>query len=1259
MPPVKLTEVLSFSSEDVNHPADNLLRGDALRKWRCAAGTTDRQSSVILKLERLTSLSSIDIGNDGSAFIEVLVGREGVADFQVLLVASSFMTPIESRNGTDLHRVRMFGPDKLNKTVAEQKWDRVKVICTQPFNRNTQYGLSFITIRVPDKTGESQASPHTPKVTKLGSFTLRDDDDNDPISVGSVFAKHKDKQPPVPLSGAAAIRAASVAAAAASNSSPTTQGIKKTDSTQPHATAHKRKADDSPQHHHSYQLNKKFSADESSRERKTDERGKDNNSNSKQERKADLERKTSDRGEKRDKNERERKRGEGSINEGNKERKRGGGAAAEGNTKREGSMNEKETRKGGGGGGEGSTNETKNKKAIKSRPFCDLMDGVVFVLSGYQNPQRSNLRDAMMDMGAIYKSDWGPTCTHLVCAFKNTPKYQQVQLSKGRIISGSWVTQCHKDKKRYPCKRFDLDARSQGDKEEEEEVWAEELLPKSSKSPQQHTPSSKSSVDRVVPRSLLPTSWCCERLSPALFADLPRGKFCFTPSFTMAPKRPSTSVADGSAPKRSRKTLTLEQKLQVLERIDKGQKTSAIVDALKLSESTVRTIRSNAEKIRASAKVGTPLTGSKSSYSRPVEIQRMEKMLATWIDHQNKTNVPVSYNLIQAKARSIYDNLEVEEKKQFTASSGWFANFRRRFGFHNLKMVGETASADTKAAEEYPAILKGIIEEGEYSSKQVFNLDETGLYWKKLPNRTYISKEEATAPGFKAAKDRLTLLLGANAEGDCKLNPMLIYHSQNPRALKGYDKAFLPCYWYANLKGWMTGAVFGDYFKNKLHRELEVYCKQEGLPFKILLSWDEVPRSCLNGVWKKLCPQFVHDFKGFSINENLAKANGKSLRLAQQLGFSEVGEEDIDELLQSHQNELSNEDLLDIESERVEQLEEAEAAAASAVPYEQPLRTLTATNLSECLELMRQAMMIIEENDPNIERSSKVSREVMNKVACYQLMLKEKQKKKKQPSILSFFQRRMDVKEEEKEDVYGDETDMSDNEDTDDEIERAKSRKPNNTPTTAHTNERTPGGGGGGGDSSRKTGERETVNRETTVKRKEEQTVNRETAVKKKEEQTVNRETTVRRKDTTTSVNGGGLTTPKNGSDFTDDEVYDDDTDVDEENGEHLDLPDTSSLPLPSLGDYFSGKHFLLYGNMGDDQRRLLHRYITAFLGEVENYMSDKVHYVISEDAWDRNFEEALNEHPSLQFVRPLWVWRCCDKQRLLPHQPYLIVPRE
>ena len=75
----------------------------------------------------------------------------------------------------------------------------------------------------------------------------------------------------------------------------------------------------------------------------------------------------------------------------------------------------------------------------------------------------------------------------------------------------------------------------------------------------------------------------------------------------------------------------------------------------------------------------------------------------------------------------------------------------RLVSLYNIKANGKIASADRVAAWEFPEMLWEITDEGLYLPEQVCNVDETGLYWKWMPDQSYISKEEKLMPGYKEA----------------------------------------------------------------------------------------------------------------------------------------------------------------------------------------------------------------------------------------------------------------------------------------------------------------------------------------------------------------------------------------------------------------------------------------------------------------------------------------------------------------------------
>lgn len=93
----------------------------------------------------------------------------------------------------------------------------------------------------------------------------------------------------------------------------------------------------------------------------------------------------------------------------------------------------------------------------------------------------------------------------------------------------------------------------------------------------------------------------------------------------------------------------------------------------------------------------------------------------------------------------------------------------------------------------------------------IYNVDETRLNWKALPSKSLgWSQCEAPAPGYKVSKDRVTVMVCANATSTHKISLLLIGKSKNPHCFKNVK---IPL---TNIKQknlWMNADLFLEWFK--------------------------------------------------------------------------------------------------------------------------------------------------------------------------------------------------------------------------------------------------------------------------------------------------------------------------------------------------------------------------------------------------------------------------------------------------------------
>ena len=208
---------------------------------------------------------------------------------------------------------------------------------------------------------------------------------------------------------------------------------------------------------------------------------------------------------------------------------------------------------------------------------------------------------------------------------------------------------------------------------------------------------------------------------------------------------------------------------------------------------------------------------------RPAKHVDLEHALFLWFSDIRARNVPVSDEILQIKARFFGERLEIDE---FSYSRGWLQNFKKRFGIKKSTVHGEAGGVDSQVIASGREQLQHMLRD--YTLDNIYNIDETGLFYRLEPNTTL-----ATGPvrGTKKCKDRITVALCANASGSDKLVPFVIGKPARPRCFPRQFNVQAVVRYRNNSKAWMTAEFFLEFLK-----EYDQWMRRENRKVLLLLD---------------------------------------------------------------------------------------------------------------------------------------------------------------------------------------------------------------------------------------------------------------------------------------------------------------------------------------------------------------------------------------------------------------------------------------
>lgn len=287
---------------------------------------------------------------------------------------------------------------------------------------------------------------------------------------------------------------------------------------------------------------------------------------------------------------------------------------------------------------------------------------------------------------------------------------------------------------------------------------------------------------------------------------------------------------------KKRVSLTIEKKIEIIQRHEKGETQRALSQEYNVGRTTVSDILKRKYKF---FKFMSMNADKEENLKRRRTLRRtvhkvLEDKLLEWYNECRAQGGYVSGPMIAVKAQELHKELGYTDN--FTASNGWLDRFKVRNGIKLCGLREVRTESDVNAVAPFKAELESLAQWYNFTLEQVYNADEADLFWKMMPNPE--SDMNEVKASVRAYRERMTVMCCANAAGTHKLPLVCIGRGKKSRTFTSQEVKTMPVNYFSQETAWMDHDIFREWFHSHFVPSVQQHLRYQGLPETALLLID-------------------------------------------------------------------------------------------------------------------------------------------------------------------------------------------------------------------------------------------------------------------------------------------------------------------------------------------------------------------------------------------------------------------------------------